>query len=342
LKVTMKDLAQQLGRSVSVVSRVLNGKADEYRISEKTQKLVKETASERGFSVNLVARGLRLQKTDTIGLLIPDIANSFFALIVRAVENTARRRGYSTILCDSENDENIEQACVSLLENRSIDGLLVAPVAKTTGNILRLHQRNFPVVIIDRFSHDTDIPYVTTNNLQGAYEGTKHLISHGHRHIAFIQGVPNAVPSIERRKGFENALKEHGIAPQEELVRGKEFHEQDGFDSAIHLLNRNPRPTAIFTSSSLGALGAMRACIKLGIKIPDELSIIGFDEHPYAQLLSPPLTTIAQQTQAIGEAASSLLLNWIDTGNRPENASRVFDTQLVPRASVAPPPDVSA
>ena len=177
----MKDLASELGLSVSVVSRVLNGKANEYRISEKTQVLVQETATKLGFSVNQLARGLRLQKTSTIGLIIPDISNSFFSAIAQSVENAARRRGYSTILCDTENDALVEKQALTLLHDRSVDGFLVAPVGKESDHIQALYKKGVPIVLLDRFFEEVEIPYVTSNNYQGAYDGTAHLIREGHQ-----------------------------------------------------------------------------------------------------------------------------------------------------------------
>ncbi len=334
-KLTMRDLARELDLSVSVVSRVLNGKANEYRISEKTQMLVRDAAEKQGFSVNQLARGLRLQKTRTIGLLIPDISNSFFSTIARAVENSARRRGYSTILCDTENDNTIEQQALGLLHGRSVDGLLIAPVGKEFDHIQAIHDRGIPIVLVDRFFNHLDIPYVTSNNYQGAYDGTIHLINAGHQRIGFIQGIPDSKPNVERLRGYGQALCDQRLPVDSDLILGSMFEEEDGYRSATQLLTGDSPPTALLASSSLAALGVMRACLELGLRIPEDVSLIGYDEYPYAPLLAPPLTTIAQQTQSIAEAASRLLLDWLDSGKPPEKSAIVLDAKLVPRASVA-------
>ena len=333
-KLTMKMLADELELSVSVVSRVLNGKADAYRISTGTQSLVREAALKHGFSINQLARGLRLQKTSTIGLLIPDIANSFFSMTAREVEKLARHHGYSIILCDTENSETVEQQALDLLYNRSVDGLLVAPVGNDSRYIEALYAKGMPMVLVDRFFEDHDIPYVTSNNFQGAYAGTQHLIEHGHRRIGFIQGIPDSKPNLERLRGYGQALSDHPITAAPGLVVGTHFEEEDGYHSAMTLLTGEHPPTALLASSSVGALGVMRACLELGRSIPGDVSLIGFDEYPYAPLLAPPLTTIAQQTQSIAEAATHLLLEWLESGKRPERGNITLDTHLVSRASV--------
>ncbi len=333
----MKDLAREVGLSVSVVSRVLGGKGDDFRISEQSQQRVRATAAKHGFSVNQLARSLRLQQTKTIGLLIPDISNSFFSLIARTVEKTARRRGYAIILCDTEDDETIEQEALSLLVDRAVDGLLVSPIGKGSDHIRALYERNVPLVLVDRFFDDLPIPYVTANNEKGAYDGTIHLITHGHRRIGFLQGIPDSKPNVERLRGYRRALADHALPFDPSWVRGSKFEEADGYDSAQALLKQTARPTALFASSSLGALGAMRACLDRGLSVPDDVSLIGFDEYPYARLLAPPLTTIAQPAQAIAEMASGLLMDWLETGNAPAMGVNVLDTNLVLRDSVKPP-----
>ena len=339
-KPTMKDLAREVGLSVSVVSRVLSGKAPAYRISEQTQTLVREVAARHGFSVNQLARGLRLQKTRTIGLLIPDISNSFFSLIARTVENVARKQGYAIVLCDTEDDESIEQEALSLLLDRSVDGLLISPIGMGSQHIQTVYDRGVPLVLVDRFFDNIDIPYVTSNNYQGAYDGTTHLIELGHQRIAFVQGIPDSKPNRERLRGYRQALSDGGIAFADNLIQGSKFSEDDGYQSAQTLLQGDATPTALFASSSLGALGVMRACLELGRTIPRDLSLIGFDDYPYAPLLSPPLTTIAQPTQAIAERASRLLVDWLETGTRPAENVNILDTELVLRASVGPPVDL--
>lgn len=331
----MKSLAEELGISVSMVSRILNGKGKEFRISEETQRLVEEMAEKRGFMVNELARGLRLQRTKTIGLLMPDISNSIFSMIARSVESVFRRNGYSTILCDTVNDAAIEQKALGLLYSRSVDGIIMAPVGKESRYIQAIYDQGFPIVLVDRFIDSVSVPYVTSNNFQGGYDGAMHLIDHGHHRIGFVQGIPDSKPNSERLLGFRKALRDRSIPFDESFVQGSKFDAEDGYLSARTLLARPDRPTALFSCSSIAALGAMKACAEMDLKVPDDVSIIGFDEFPYASLLATPLTTIAQPTGALGENASRILLEWIESGEPPACRSLVLDTEIHVRASVA-------
>ncbi|MBI2424272.1 MAG: LacI family DNA-binding transcriptional regulator [Candidatus Hydrogenedentes bacterium] len=335
-KMTMKDLAQELGLSISVVSRVLSGKAGQYRISDKTRVAVRAAAKRHGFTPNQLARGLRLRKSHTIGLLIPDISNNFFSDVARSVEISARHRGYSIILCNTEESEAIERTSLELLLARKVDGVIVAPVAESgdCGHLLALLNDNVPIVLLDRFFPGAGLPHVTSDNVRGGYDGAQHLLKCGHRRIGFIQGIPNAQTNIDRLAGYRAALQEFGVEFDPQLVVGHDFGEQNGHHSALTLLGQSHPPTALFVTSSVGALGAMRACVEIGRKIPDEVSIIGFDEYPYAALLSPPLTTIAQQTTLMGQAVCDLLITWLESGEIPERRDVVLPTNLVPRVSV--------
>lgn len=334
----MKDLAEELGISVSMVSRVLNGKTKEFRISEKTRIRVEDAAARHGFTVNQMARGLRLQRTDTIGLLMPDISNSIFSMIARAVEGAFRRRGYLTVLCDTANDPEVERRALSLLHDRSVDGILMAPVGKESRHIKAIFDRGFPIVLVDRYFDDSKIPYVTSNNYQGGYDGTVHLINHGHRRIGFIQGIPDSKPSTERLRGFQQALSDNGIPFDAKLVHGSKFESSDGYYSTRTLLGQADPPSALFSCSSVAALGAMKACMEMGLRVPEDVSLIGFDEYPYASLLATPLTTIAQQAEALGEVSSQLLLDWLSSGNPPSAVATELDTEIHARASVAKAP----
>ncbi len=337
-KVTMKDIANELGLSVSVVSRVLSGKADQFRISGKSRDAVRAAAKKHGFTPNQLARGLRLRKSNTIGLLIPDISNMFFSDVARAVEKNARRRGYAIVLCDTEENEAIERKSLEILLSRKVDGFIVAPVSDSLDctHLLDVLRDETPVVLLDRFFPGAALPYVTSDNRSGGYRATRHLLEQGHRAIGFIQGIPNSQTNLDRLAGYRRALDEFDVPFRQEFVVGNDFGDLNGYHSALKLVRHDPRPTALFVTSSVGALGAMRACAETGVRIPADISLIAFDDYPYAALLTPPLTTIAQQTQAIGKAACDLLLDWLDTGEAPIEQHLVLDTALMSRGSVAP------
>lgn len=326
---TIKEFANRLEISPTTVSRVLTGQEKKYRISEKTAARVREMAEVLQFSPNQVARNLRLRKTNTIGLIIPDISNPFFANLARTVEEELRKRGKMVLLCDTKDDTTIEKESIELLLARKVDGLLLAPIGKEKQHLLR--QADVPLVLIDRYFEDTVFPYVTTDNYFGAYEATSFLLSKGHRNIACIQGLEHAVPNKSRVKGFEQALKDHDISMVTGSLVGDDFSALNGYQSTKEILQRQPRPTAIFALNNQIAIGAMKAIGEAALRIPDDISLVAFDEQDYFELLSPPLSAVKQPMEAIGRTAVETLFDLLE--EKEVSSSRLKPT-LIERASV--------
>jgi LacI family transcriptional regulator len=330
----MQALADELELSVSVVSRVLSGQAAKYRISKKSEEAILKAAKELDFSPNKLARGLRLSKTATFGLVIPDISNPFFSDVARHVAMEARKLGYSIILCDSEESTEIEKRSLKLLESWMVDGLIISPVGRTGEHLAQLHTGGLPVVVVDRHSPDADFPYVTSDNYTGAHEGTRHLLEHGHRSIGFVQGIPDSGSNVDRVRGYKAALDEYGVSFDKSLVVGDDFGEQSGYTATKLLLERKVRPTAIFLASNLIALGAVRAFTEEGIDIPNDISVVAFDDEPHSPHLATPMTTIAQQTAEMGRIAVELLSKQIEGYERRAPEGILLPTKLIPRESV--------
>ncbi len=333
-KASLKSIAEKFGISVSTVSRVLSGKARQYRISTKTEELVREEADRLGFSPNQIASSLRLKRTRTLGLLIPDISNSFFASVARSVEVEARKRGYSIILADSQENEKIEQETIRLLKSRNIDGLIVAPVGQISEHLEKLHKGGLPVVLLDRYFPNTDLPFVTSDNYKGAFEATEYLILKGHEKIACVGGLPDTSTCIDRRKGYRDAMEKHGRSLDESMIVGDDFGEENGYIESKLLLQRNKKPTAIFTLGNLNAFGAMRAIVEEGLSIPDDISLISFDDYVHSAFLATPLTAVGQQMEAIGQFAVKLLYNQLDSASTAKSKGISLATQFNERASV--------
>ena len=296
-KVSIVDIAKNAGVSISTVSRVLNGKAEEFRISKKSQQKVKETARRLNYVPNQFAANLKSGKSNTIALIIPSLSNPFFAEIASEINAEIRNRGYITLIGDS--DENMETENEELLQiqSRNIEGLVIAPCSQNWKNIKKLHDRGLPVVCIDRYFEDIDIPYVSTDNYEGAYMATKHLIEHGHTNIACIQGVQESVPNKLRIEGYKKAMTEAGV--NDYMISGDEFSVENGYRETKLLLQLKKRPTAVFTLSNTIAMGCMKALKEETVRIPDDISIITFDDHPYLDYLATPLTCITQPTREI-------------------------------------------
>jgi len=333
-KITLKTLAEELGVSVSVISRVLSGQAAKYRISKDTERAVLKAARKRDYSPNHLARSLRLQKTATVGLVIPDISNPFFSDIARHIVIDAWRRGYSIILCDSEEDTEMEKKSLGLLQNRQVEGLIISPVGQTGDHLARLHREGLPLVVVDRHFSDIDLPCVSSDNYQGAYDATRHLLEHGHTSIAVVQGIPQSGTNVARVLGYEAALKDYGVPFRKTLIVGDDFGEENGYAATKLLLKRKNRPTAIFLASNLIALGALRAFAENGINVPDDVSIVSFDDQHYSSYLATPMTTVAQQRGEMGRIAVELLLNQLERKGRYQPEVILLPTQLIPRQSV--------
>ncbi|MEO0572809.1 MAG: LacI family DNA-binding transcriptional regulator [Bacteroidota bacterium] len=306
---TIKELAQELEMSTTTVSRVLTGQEKKYRISEKTAQRVREVADKLDFAPNQIARNLRLQKTNTIGLIIPDISNPFFANLARTVEEELRSRGKMVLLCDTKDDTNLEEESIALLKGRKVDGLLVAPVGKESRHFIE--STALPVVLIDRYFEDQDIPFVTTDNFFGAYQATSFLIEKGHQNIACIQGLTETTPNDNRVKGYQKAMKNYGLLERMKVV-GDDYSLENGYENTKELLARPDAPTALFALNNQIAMGCMKALKENGFHIPKEISLIAFDEQPYFELLSPPLTAIKQPMEAIGKVAVEILFELLE------------------------------
>ena len=326
---TLKELAKELNVSPTTISRVLTGQEKKYRISAKTAEKVRAAAEAHQFSVNQVARNLRLQKTNTIGLVIPDISNPFFANLARTVEEELRARGKMVLLCDTKDETELEKESIDLLLARKVDGLLVVPVGDTGDHLSK--NPKLPLVLIDRYFADSDIPYVSTDNYAGAHEATALLLANGHQKIACIQGLVHTTVNKDRVRGFKQALSDQQIAESNCPILGNDYSIENGYQSTKTLLEGEDRPTAIFALSNQIAVGVMKAANELGLNIPEDISLLSFDEQSYFELLSPPLTAIQQPMQGIGKKAVEMLFQLFE--NQAVESSEL-KPRLIERASI--------
>lgn len=330
----IRELAALLNLSVTTVSRVLNGKATNYRISNATSERVIDAAKRLHYQPNKIARGLKMEKSETLGLIVPDIANPFFASMAKVIEIEARKNGYSLLLCDSNDDVKTERELLELMISRKVDGIIIAPNGIESEHISQVMSDGIPVMVIDRYFALENLPYVTTDNYLGALKAVTYIISQGHIHIACIQGTPFTSPNTERVKGYKDALINHKIPFNESLIVGKDFGEENGYTSTKALWKLTRKPTAIFALNNLIALGVMRAAAELGINIPEDISLLSFDEQPYSAFLSCPLSTIEQKRENIAGLAVQNLLKFINrtTEETPEGIK--IEPSLIIRNSV--------
>ncbi|MCP4450179.1 MAG: LacI family transcriptional regulator, partial [Planctomycetes bacterium] len=301
---------------------------------KKTQEAVLSEAKRLDFSPNQLARSLRLQKTHTLGLVIPDISNPFFASLARFVELEARKSGYAVFLCDSEERTDVEVESLRLMQGRKVDGIIISPVGQSGDHLTKLHEAGLPIVIADRHFPRMTLPYVTSDNFNGALDGVSYLIDNGHTRIACIQGIPDSVTNLERVRGYRAALEQHQVASDPAMIVGDSFSQRNGYLSTKLLLECEPPPTAIFSLGNQMTFGALQALAEEGLCVPEDMSILSFDEQPYFAFLATPITTIAQQNETMGQIAVSLLLEQIENEDHRDAEGIMLPTTLIRRDSV--------
>ncbi|MGV8096031.1 MAG: LacI family DNA-binding transcriptional regulator [Mangrovibacterium sp.] len=314
-KINITDIAEKTGLSITTVSRVLNGKAEQYRIGKKSQEKIRAVAKELNYVPNQFAANLKSGRSNTIALIVPSLNNPFFAGIASKINLEIRRYGYITIIGDSDENPEIEKMELLQLMSRNIEGLIIVPCGDQWEHIKHLHDHGLPVICIDRYFEDLDIPFVSTDNYDGAYSATKHLIENGHRAIACIQGVQESTPNRLRVKGFRDAMEEAGIT--DFSVVGDDFSLQNGYLETKLLLQGKHRPTAIFSLSNTIAMGCMKAFREEHIHIPEDISLITFDDHPYLDYLATPLSCIAQPVSDISKIAVKFLFSKLENQEIP-------------------------
>jgi len=331
-RINMHHIAKEAGVSLGTVSHVINQSAV---VREPLRQRVLDAIRSLGYQPSQLARGLRRDYTNMIGMIIPDITNPFFPALVRAAEDVAYRHQYRLVLCNSDNNPDKESSYLEELKSYLPAGLLVIP-AEDSGlkDQPMRNGRKIPTICIDREPAGWKGDSVRADNGTGAYMATLHLIDHGHQRIATIAGPPHLTSAIERLKGFRRALKEASLPLSARYIVHGQFDRASGFDAALKLLRPAPRPTAIFAGNDLMAMGALMALRELGLHCPEDVSITGFDNIDTADLLHPPLTSVQQPVYRLGATAAELLIQRIG-GQSGAPRKILLETELVRRASVA-------
>lgn len=330
-KSNIVDIAEKSGFSITTVSRVLNGKADKYRISKATQQKIKSTAEELNYVPNEFAQNLRSGRSKTIALIVPSLKNPFFAEVASVVNTEVRKYNYITLIGDSDDNIENEKAEISHLSSRNLDGMIIVPCGDEWSHLVKMQEKGLPVICIDRYFEGLDLSFVSSDNYEGAYSASKYLIEHGHSSIACIQGVRHSTPNIQRVKGFVDAMVGSGITSY--TVTGDDFSEQNGYLETKLLLQQRVKPTAIFAFSNTIAMGCIKALKEELIKIPEDISLITFDDNPYLNYIEPPLTCISQPVEDICKIAVKILFsNILEHDTTPKNV--LLKTQLKVKESV--------
>jgi LacI family transcriptional regulator len=329
---TIRQVADRAGVSPTTVSHVINHTRF---VSEDVRLRVQAAMHEMGYWPNAVARSLRRGETHTLGLMLPDSANSFFAEIARIIEAAAFDAGYSVILCNTEGDCGKEQFYLDVVVKKQVDGVILVATGGCMETLPALSQR-VPVVVVDRDLPDLALDAVLADNRQGGYVAVSHLLELGHRRIGCITGPSHLTPSAERVVGYQEALACAGLPADPDLLVRGDFHPESGRLGAHTLFGLAEPPTAIFTCNDLMAIGVLRAAAETGRPVPQALAVVGFDDIELASYTLPQLTTIIQPKVEMGRRAVQLLTERIADKDRPPRRE-VLATTLVVRESSMPP-----
>ena len=341
---TINDVAKLAGVSAMTVSRVINNSG---YISRETRSRVEAAIAELAYVPNAVGRQLRSKRTKMLALVLSDIMNPFFTTIARGVEDVARAQGFSVMFCNTDESEAEEARYLLMLVQRQVDGVLLVP-ASTSGKSLRLlSSHHMPVVVLDRRIQSRQVDSVRSDSEAGAYTLTEHLIALGHRRIAVLTGRRSVSTSIDRVAGYCRAMLDAGLELDDNLVRYGEYNygdynQVDGNRMALEVLAADPRPTAIFAANNFIAFGAMRSLRDAGLRVPDDVSIVAFDDLPVAWLSDPFMTVVDQPAYEIGRRGAELMLARLDGTIAGPGRDVVLPSELRIRRSSAPPRGRSA
>jgi LacI family transcriptional regulator len=337
-KTSINDIARHLGVSKTLVSFVLNGRAKEFRISDDVSRRVLEVAKAMNYQPNRIAQGLRTGKTKTIGLIIADVANPFFGKLGREIEQEAALQGYHVIFCSSDENPEKSGAQIAMLQQSQVDGYIISPPINSEAQIRSLARGKIPFVLIDRYFPEIECDYIVVDNFDAAYQATSHLLALGHQRIANITMNLNLVNMNERTEGYKKALLDHSIPVDENLIKVLPFsHDNKDVTQAIQeLLGREDDRKAdaiLFSTSKIGVMGI--ECISaLGLKIPEDVAVISFDNADAYKICVSPVTVVGQPLQEIGKTAVRIIMDKIE---HPHHASKFqhikLDTELIIRKS---------
>jgi LacI family transcriptional regulator len=330
---TLKDVAKLAQVHTSTVSRVLRGNED-LRIPEETRRKIFSAAKQLNYHPDQTARSLRLKKSHSFGLIVPDITNPFFARIARSIEICSFETGYTLIVCNTDEDQKKEIHFLDELLSRGIDGLIIAPVQDSIEHLRELKEKKFPFVLVDRFFDEMETNAVVSNNEDSAYEAVEYLVKLGHHRIAMIQGR-NKIYTIEKRLiGYQRAVKDFNLDNSEGLIAGDGFRLEDGYEAAINILSLEQRPTAMMVSGNLVSVGVLKAVIDNGLKIPDDISIVAYADNVFSPYLLTPLTTVSHPLSEMGDRAFHLLKEHMEAKQPLPYSKIVVQSQFEIRNSV--------
>ncbi|MHC2995661.1 MAG: LacI family DNA-binding transcriptional regulator [Candidatus Atribacteria bacterium] len=325
--VTLRKVAERAGVSINTASRAINNKTD---INEETKKRVLKVAQELGYVRNATAVALRTKKTGTLGVVIADNRNPFYAEVLNGMEMAAREKNYHIILANTQRDYKKEEEAINLLLAKRVDGLLITPVQDRDDDIKKLIESNIPFVIVGRDFENIEVDTVYNDEVKGGFLATEYLIKKGHKRIVLIDGFLYKSPARGRLEGYKKALKKYGIPMDDILVSVGDIDVKDGYERTRQLFENELDFAAIFAYNDMMAFGAMQAIKEKGLRIPEDIALVGYDDIPFSSLINPTLTTIRLKKQDLGLESVKLLLSRIN-GRHKKMKKIMLDIELIIR-----------
>jgi LacI family transcriptional regulator len=330
---TIKEVARKAGVSIATVSRVLNNVG---AVDERTRALVSKAVLDLRYVPNSLGRGLSRQKTEAIGLLLPDLFGEFFSEVIRGADQTAQLHRYHLMVSSSHNSRAEIEAAIRMMRGR-VDGLLIMSPHIDERTLRENLPQHLPVVLINARVNGDDYDTYNIDNFTGSVAMVEHLLAHGHNRIALIKGVEDNFDALERHRGYRHALAAGGVEQRPEYEIDGDFTEASGYDAVRQILLLDPRPTAIFACNDTAAIGAMSALRGAGLRVPDDIAVAGFDDIPISSFLRPSLTTVHVGINRVGVLAVETLLCALADRNAHQKEHRMIPTTLALRGSCGCP-----
>ena len=336
MRTTLKHIAEATNLSVTIVCQVLNG--TKCRISDEKRQLILDTAKAMNYRPNHLAVSLVKGSANMIGLAISDIRNDFFSVLAKGAENECQKNNWNLMLCNSndQHDQDIEN--LKMLADKGVSGIIFGMASETTPEMAQecidfLNREKIPYILVDRYVDSCDGAVISTDNEAGGYRATRYLLETGHRNIVCITGPSNLLDSQQRLEGYKRAIRDAGIEPDDKKIVEGRYTYQSGLEAADRMTRQGILPDAIFACNDMMAIGAMKRLREKGYRIPEDISVIGYDDIFMDEFLEVPLTTIRQPTEAMGQAAAEHLIG-MQTGRERKNDRIVFQPELVIRQTV--------
>lgn len=335
-KISLADVAKSLGVSKTLVSLVLNGRGDEKGINKDTQKRVLEKVKELNYKPNQFARGLRVGKSNTIGLVVADISNSFYAKMCRSIEDHCNEHGYNLMICSSDEKPEKESELIQMLIDRQVDGLIISTTQSNNKDIQLLQRNDFPFVLIDRKDGENKTPFVGVDNTEGAKKVIDHLIKLGNKRIGHFTITPTHLSTIkDRTTGYKEALKENGIEVDMNLVREISFDniKKDVYKEVKELLSPPLSISSLFVANNNIAVACLECFKEMNIRIPQDIALVSFDDIDAFKLSYPTITAVSQPVEEMGKKSVKILIDAINKGGKVDAKEIILPTSLEIRRS---------